>query len=168
MAMVASGSSSGPYSYSYRTYTLEEAVAKAGCGELSPSEVYHKLPASLQKEVDQLSEKQYGKGFVALEIASQRSVMALLADEIKKAKEENARPLTLIDALCAARDGKADAIKLYGLLPEEVKKVLDSISVIHGAADFCSATVDARRTVLDAIISVAKDADAGKPPSGTG
>jgi hypothetical protein len=166
MAMMSSGSS-GSRSYSYtvtETYTLEEAVQKAGKGELSPDEVYRQMPQPLQQEIDRIALKKFSKAWTALDWSQKKEGMQDLAIEIRQAKNQSEKPLSIADALRLAKDGHIDAIELYQALPDELRKALDVFTNAQNAANFTSATPEVRRErmamLLDLLITSPARTDA--------
>jgi hypothetical protein len=154
MAMTT-GRGSGGSSYSYsvtETYTLEEAITKAASGSLWPGEVYRQLPAEIQGEVNHIARQKYSKDFNSLGLSEQNGVMAALAAEIKKAKEEAEKPVSLLDALRLASEGKIDDLKLYEALPQELQAALDSLAHGLSSPDFRHARSEARSQVLKIVL----------------
>jgi hypothetical protein len=152
MAMTAGGGyGGGSYSYTV-TYTLEEAVEKATTGLLGPDWVYGRLPASVQTELDRLATHRFSQRFSALGLADQKATMRTLLTEIRNAKNKEAAPSSLLDALTFARDGLAEPGKLYTLLPVELQAVLDGIAQEKGAPGFATAGHSQQIEILDFII----------------
>jgi hypothetical protein len=156
MAMMASGGS-GSRSYSYtvtETYSLEDAVGKASSGELSPREVYRQLPSSLQTEADRLASHKFSQQFSALTTVQQREVMSALKEEIRRAKENREKPLSILEALKMAREGAVDDIKLYAALPDELRKVVDALAEAHQVTNFCAAKPEMRSQILGSLLDM--------------
>jgi hypothetical protein len=154
MAMT-SGGSSGSRTYSYtvtETYTLEEAVGKASRGSLSPDEVYRQMPGSLQGEVDQVASRTFHSPFSSLTVTQQREVMGTLSSEIKRAKEQSKKGVSIADALQLAGEGKLDDMKLYRALPDELRKVLDALAGSLSAASFTVASPEARKQIIKSVL----------------
>ncbi len=154
MAMTT-GRGSGGVSYSYtvtETYTLEEAVNKAGLGDLSPGDVYRQMPGEIQGEVNRLARQHYSREFISLNSSEQCQVMAALAAEIRMAKEEAEKPVSLFDALRLASDGKIDDLKLYDALAQDLRAPLDSLAKGLGSPDFKRAKPEARSQVLKVVL----------------
>src|SRR5260370_14241964 len=163
MAMVNTGGS-GSRSYSYssytvtETYTLEEAVQKASQGSLSPGEVYRQMSGPLQAQVDRISSRQFSGSFSSLTLTQQRAVMGKLSSEIKRAKEQSEKPVSLADALQLAVEGKVDDIKLYNALPAELRQRMDTLAVGLRAASFTAASLESRRQILKNILILCQGA----------
>jgi len=156
MAMASSsGYGGGSYSYTTvtETYTLEEAINKASTGSLSPSEVYPQMPGEIQGEVDRLARRLYSKAFSSLGYSEQRQVMAAFAAEIRRAKEEAEKPVSLFDALRLAAEGKIDDLKLYDALPQELRAPLDALAQGLNSPDFKRAKPEARSQVLKVVLA---------------
>jgi len=154
MAMVTSrGSGGSSYSYTVtETYTLEEAINKASTGSLSPGEVYRQMPGEIQGEVDSIARRLYSKSFSSLGYSEQRQVMGALAAEVKRAKEEAEKTVSLIDALRLAAEGKIDDLKLYDALPQELRAPMDGLAQGLTSLDFKRAKPEARSQVLKIVL----------------
>jgi hypothetical protein len=154
MAMTTSrGSGGGSYSYTVtETYTLEEAIRKASTGSLTPSDVYRQMPEEIQGEVDSLARRRYSKAFSSLGYSEQCQVMAELAAEVKRAKEEAEKPVSAFDALRLASEGKIDDVKLYDALPQELRTPMDALAQGLRSSDFKRAKPEVRSQVLKIVL----------------
>jgi hypothetical protein len=156
MAMT-SGGGSGSRSYSYRvteTYTLEDAVKKASSGSLDVEEVYKQMPKELQSGVDRIAFHKYGKKLSNLDWDQQQTVMGILANEIEQAKETQENPLSIFDSIHMAADGKIDDLKLYDILPEELRNIIDALATANNISDFKKANSKMRRQILEFVLEI--------------
>ncbi|MCX6278001.1 MAG: hypothetical protein NT004_07875 [Bacteroidetes bacterium] len=157
MAQMASGND-GSRTYSTytrtETYTFEEAIQKAINGSLDPSEIYRQGQPQLKKVVDSLSEQVFSKKFSELSNAQQREIMKKLLSEVEKEKEQSNKPLTILDALKMAKDGLIDDLELYQSLPDELREVLDTISMSYNAINFKAANPKLRKEITGFIIDM--------------
>jgi flagellar biosynthesis GTPase FlhF len=165
MAMLSGGSrGGGGYSYSYtKTYSLIEAIEQASrqYGSLEPDFVYGKLPPVLQAELDRLANHRFFGGFLSLSRDQQRSVMATLKMELEQQEDDSKRgSLSLLGLLTLARDGIAEPAKVFSLLPEETRKVLDASAKEQGAVAFDSASPRQQVAALEACVRIMNEADA--------
>lgn len=156
MAQMASGND-GSRTYSYtrtETYTFEEAIQKAINGSLDPSEIYIQGQSQLKKFIDSLAIKEFAKQFSELSNSQQRELMRKLLSEIEKEKEQSKQPLTMLDALKMAKDGNIDSLELYQGLPNELREVLDTISMSYNALNFKDANPELRKEIIGFIIDM--------------
>lgn len=166
MAML-SGGGHGARSYSYTVrethpvretytvrerYTLEQAIKKASCGDLDPLDVYRQMPAQMQNEADRITSQRYTKPFGLLFRPEQCEVMSALAAEVKRAKEEAEKPISILEALQLAAEGKIDDNKVYDALPEELRKPIEALTEALVSSEFKKATPEARRQVLKIVL----------------
>jgi hypothetical protein len=159
MAMTTSrGGGGGSYSYTV-TYTLEQAVEMASRGSLSPGEVYRQMQGPLQNAVNQIALRQFSSSFSSLTDSQQQSVMGAFSREIKNAKEHREKPMSIVDALELASEGKVDDLKLYGALPEELHKVLEAIASSLNAASFKAANPDVRQQIWKVVSKMLRQQD---------
>lgn len=156
MAQMASGND-GSRTYSYtrtETYTFEEAIQKAINGSLDPSEIYRQGHSQLKKVIDSLAMKEFAKQFSELSNSQQRELMKKLLSEIEKEKEQSKQPLTMLDALKMAKDGFIDCLELYQGLPNELREILDTISMSYNALNFIDANPELRKEIIGFIIDM--------------
>jgi len=156
MAQMASGND-GSRTYSYtrtETYTFEEAIQKAINGSLDPSEIYRQGQVQLKKFIDSLAMKEFTKQFSELSNSQQRELLKKLLSEIEKEKEQSKQPLTMLDALKMAKDGIIDSLELYQGLPNELREVLDTISMSYNVTNFNDANPELRKEILGFIIDM--------------
>jgi hypothetical protein len=171
MAMMnTGGSGSRAYSYSSytvtETYSLEEAVQKASQGSLSPGEVYRQMSGPLQAMVDQISSRKFSGSFSGFTLTQQREVMGELSSEIKRAKEQSEKPLSLADALQLAVEGKIDDIKLYNALPDELRQGMNALAAGLHASSFTVASPESRRQILKNVLILCQGSAAARVDEG--
>jgi hypothetical protein len=167
MAMMSTGGA-GYRSYSYtvsETYTLEEAVGRAATGSISPNDVFRQLPSELQKEVDRLSSARYARPFSKLTHSETQVVMGDLQQEIKRAKEEREKPITIFQALQWAIQGKVDDSKVFEALPQQLRDALDGLATSLGSPNFGSANREVRVHALEILVQALEQQGTG--PSST-
>jgi hypothetical protein len=141
---------------------VEEAIYKASHGGLNPGEVYRQLPEPIQKEVDRLAVQSYAKTFGFLCRSEQCGVMGALAAEFKRMKEEAEKPISIVDALQLAAEGKIDDLKVYDALPEEMRKSIDVLAEALASSEFKKAKPEVRSKVLKIVLqALAQQAGGG-------
>lgn len=160
MAMMSSGgrgyrSSCSSYSPPVKkTYTLEQAISLAGLGGLDPKDVFSQMGKALQDELDHLGREKYGQSFSAIDTSKQRQLMLDFLEAIELAKKEAEKPVPVMEALEMARDGKADEVKLYAALPEELRKAMDAMATAQNAAGFTAAAPELRRKIAGMLVQL--------------
>lgn len=162
MARLASSSDSGSRSISYstrivtETYTLEEALEKAGRGELDPSDVYAQLPEPLKGIVNQIAQSSFRSTFGSLSLRDRCTVMGELLKKARAPERRESRPMTLLEVLKAARGGEIDAVEIFDQLPEGFRGMLDDGARTLSGESFCAASPETRGTLMGMFIDVAE------------
>jgi hypothetical protein len=96
--------------------------------------------------------------FTNLDLSEKRAVMQDLSAEIKRAKEQREKPLTIREALQMAKKGSVDSLKLFQALPPELQKAMDAIAQNQSAKDFCSANLETRNNSLQLLLELLDEA----------